>query len=114
MKTLSQSQKYSVREIATELGYSTKLENGIRYNFGDPISINELKLITRKDFTACKYFGMKSWRQFKENLSALYPSKRAVTFINQSSMDSVIVEIDTSKPFKEVIQGLTRILDGKV
>jgi hypothetical protein len=32
MKTLSQSQKYSVEEIATELGFSTKLENGIRDN----------------------------------------------------------------------------------
>ena len=110
MKILSHSQKYSVEEIATELGFSTKLENGIRNNFGDPISINELKLITRRDFTACKYFGMKSWRQFKESISALYPSKRAVTFIKQSSMNSVIVEIDTSKPFRDVILGLATIL----
>ena len=114
MKTLSQSQKYSVREIATELGYSTKLENGIRNNFGDPISINELKLITQRDFTACKYFGMKSWRQFKESLSSFYSSKSAVTFINQPRMGSIIVEIDTTKPFKEVIQGLAKILHGKI
>ncbi|MFN2353952.1 MAG: hypothetical protein ABR512_05435 [Desulfopila sp.] len=110
MKTLSQSQKYSVEEIATELGFSTKLENGIRANFGDPISINDLKLITRRDFTACKYLGMKSWHQFKAGLSVFCSSESAVTFINQPSMDSVIVEIDTSKPFKDVVQGLAIIL----
>ena len=110
MKNISQSQQYSVKEIAAELGYSTKLENGIRNNFGDPISINELKLITPREFRACKYFGMKSWKQFKEGLSGYYISDSAVTFINQPSMASIIVEIDTSKPFKEVIQGLAGIL----
>ena len=105
MKTLSQSQKYSVKEIAAELGYSTKLENGIRNNFGDPISINELKLITPREFRACKYFGMKRWRQFKEGLSVYYSSDSAVTFINQPSMGSIIVEIDTSKPSRRLFRG---------
>lgn len=113
MKTLSQSQQYSVREIATELGYNTKLENGIRNNFGDPISINELKLITRREFLACKNLGWISLRQFEGGLSVYYIFESAVTLINKPNMNTVIVEIDTSKPFKEVIQGLAAILHGK-
>ncbi len=97
MKTLSQSQKSSVREIATELGYNTKLENGIRNNFGDPISVNELKLITRREFLACKNLGWISLRQFEEGLSVYYTSENAVTLINKPNMDTVIVEIDTTK-----------------
>ena len=113
MKTLSQSQQYSVREIATELGYNTKLENGIRNNFGDPISINELKLITIREFLAGKNLGWISLRQFEEGLSVYYIFESAVTLINKPNMNTVIVEIDTSKPFKEVIQGLAAILHGK-
>ena len=114
MKNISQSQQYSVKEIAAELGYSTKLENGIRNNFGDPISINELKLITRREFRACKNLGLISLRQFEEGLSGYYISDSAVNLINKPNMDTVIVEIDTSKPFKEVIQGLAAILHGKI
>jgi hypothetical protein len=110
MKTLSQSQKYSAREIATELGYSTKLENGIRNNFGDPISINELKLITRREFLECKNLGWISLRQFEEGLSVYYILDSAVTLINKPNMDTVIVEIDTTKPFREVILGLAVVL----
>jgi hypothetical protein len=110
MKILSPSQKYSVKEIATELGYSAKLANGIRSNFGDPISINELKLITRRDFLSCKNLGWISLRQFKEGLSVECILDSAVTLINKPNMDTVIVEIDTTKPFKEVIQGLAAIL----
>ncbi len=110
MKTLSQSQKYSVDEIAKELGFSTKLAKGIRNNFGDPISVNELKLITRRDFTACKNLGWKSWRQFENGLSVYYILDSAVTIINKPNMDTVIVEIDTSKPFKGVIQELAVVL----
>ena len=110
MKTLSQSQKYSVKEIAAELGYSTKLENGIRNNFGDPISINELKLITRREFRACKNLGLISLRQFEEGLSVYHILDSAVSLINKPNMDTVIVEIDTTKPFKEVLQGLATIL----
>ncbi len=87
--------------------------DSIRDNFGDPISINELKLITQRDFTACKYFGMKSWRQFKESLSVYSISDSTVSLINKQNMDTVIVEIDTTKPFKEVIQGLAKILHGR-
>jgi hypothetical protein len=114
MKTLSQSQKYSVREIATELGFNTKLENGIRNNFGDPISINELKLITRREFLACKNLGWISLRQFEEGLSVYYILDSAVTLINKPNMGTVIVEIDTTKTFKQVIHELAKILDGKI
>ena len=42
MQKLSQTDKYSVREIAKELNLTTIVENGIRNNFGDPISIKNL------------------------------------------------------------------------
>ena len=107
------SQPYSVKELAAELNLPTKLENGIRSNFGDPISINDLKMITQRDFLNCKWFGRKSWNQFKASLSVFYSSESAVTFINQPSMDSIIVQIDVSKPFVEVIKELAIILQNK-
>jgi len=87
--------------------------DSIRDNFGDPISINQLKLITQRDFTACKYFGMTSLRQFEEGLSGYHILDSAVSLINKPNMDTVIVEIHTTKPFKEVIQGLAKILHGR-
>jgi hypothetical protein len=110
MNPLSHSKQYSVKEISAELGYSTKLANGIRNNFGDPISINELKLITRREFLECKNLGWISLRQFEEGLSAYYILDSAVTLINKPNMDTVIVEIDTTKPFREVILGLAVVL----
>ncbi len=109
MKKLFLSQPYRVKKIAVVLGFNTKLKNGIRINFGDPVSINELKLITKKDFLACRNLGKKSWRQFQEGLSAFYSSDSVVTFIGQPNVNSVIVEINTSKPFGEVIQGLAEM-----
>ena len=47
MQMMSPVEKYSVREIARELNLPTIVENGIRANFGDPISINELKQVSR-------------------------------------------------------------------
>ena len=35
----------AIRQLADELNLSTKLKNSIRRNFGDPVSINELKQI---------------------------------------------------------------------
>jgi hypothetical protein len=110
MKKLSMSQPYSVKELAAELNLPTKLENGIRSNFGDPISINDLKLITQRDFLNCKWFGRKSWNQFKDALTEFCISNHAVSLVNRTSMDSVIVEIDTTRPFGEVIQGLAKIM----
>lgn len=112
-KKLSQSQKYSVDELAKELNFSTKLKNGIRKNFGDPISISELKQINQSTFLACKYLGWKSWYEFKTSLSIFYASDHAVVLINKPNMDNVIVEIDTTRPFREVIQDLADILQNK-
>ena len=114
MQNISQSEQYSVKVIATELGYNTKLENGIRKNFGDPISINELKLITRKEFRSCKNLGWVSLRQFEEGLSGYHILDRAVTLINKPNMDTVIVEINTTKSFIKVIEELAEILHGKI
>lgn len=111
MKKLSMTEPYSVEELAKELHFDTKLKNGIRSNFGDPISINELKKITKRKFLNCKWFGLKSWKQFQKGLRYFCISDQAVMLISQSSMDNIIVEIDTSRPFKEVIEGLAKIME---
>ena len=114
MKKLSQNNKFSVQEIAKELNLSTVVENGIRINFGDPISINELKQISRHQFMSCKNLGLKRWREFQDALSVFYVSERSVSFINRPSANTLIVEIDLSKSFKEVIQDLFKIIDNIV
>lgn len=114
MQNLSHSQKYSVDEITKELNLSTKLKNGIRQNFGDPISINDLKQINRRTFMACKKFGIKSWYQFHTSMSGFYVSENAVTLINKPNINNIIVEIDISKSFGEVIQDLGRLLQRNV
>jgi len=110
MNKLSLTEPYSVDELADELNLSTKLRNGIRRNFGDPVSINDLKQITQREFLDCKWFGRKSWWEFKEALSEFCISNCAISLINRTSVDSVIVEIDTSRPFSEVIRGLVEIM----
>jgi len=114
MQKLSQTDNYSVREIAKELNLTTIVENGIRNNFGDPISINELKQISQSRFLSCNYFGRKRWREFKNALSVFDVSERAVSFINRPSTKTLIVEIDLSKSFKEVIQDLYKIIENIV
>jgi len=113
MNKLSLTELYSVEELAQELHFDTKLENGIRTNFGDPISINELKKITKRKFLDCKWFGLKSWQQFQKGLSEFCISDQAVALVNQPNMDNIIVEIDTSRPFKEVIAGLAKIMEQR-
>ncbi len=110
MKKLSLTEPYSVDEIADELNLSSRLRVGIRENLGDPITINDLKQITQREFLHHKGFGRKSWWEFKEALSDFCISNCAVSLINRTSMDSMIVEIDTSRPFAEVIQGLAEIV----
>ncbi len=111
MNKLSLTEPYSVDELADELNLSTKLRNGIRRNFGDPVSINDLKQITQREFLDCKLFGRKSWWEFKGALSEFWIPDHAVLLVNKPSMDSVIVEIDTTKPFCDVIQGLAKIMN---
>ena len=114
MYKMSKTEKHSVREIAKELNLSTIVENGIRNNFGDPISINELKQITPSRFLSCKYFGHKRWREFQNALSVFDVSERAVSLINQTSAKTIIVEIDLSKSFKDVVHDLYKIIENCV
>lgn len=114
MKKLSQTDKFSVQEIAKELNLSTVVENGIRINFGDPISINELKQISRHQFMSCKNLGLKRWREFQNALSVFDVSEQSVSFINRPRANTLIVEIDLSKSFKEVIQDLFKIINNIV
>ncbi len=102
MKEISLSEPYSVDEIGELLGFDAKLRNGIRLHFGDPLSINDLKRITRRDFMNCKGLGFKSWYQFYTGLSEFYTSHSAVTLINKPSTGRIIMEIETARPFGEV------------
>ena len=77
MFELISTEKYSVEKIAKTLKFSTMLEKGIRENFGDPISINELKQIHRGKFLACRNFGIKRFKvshmfSYKVNMIVLY------------------------------------------
>ncbi len=110
MKKLSLTKPYSVDELATELNLSTKLRNGMRNNFGDPISIKELNHISKDEFFQCDQFGVISWKEFSNALSVFTLPNKAVTLIEKPSENSIIVEINTSKPFGEVIQGLADIM----
>ena len=110
MNKLSLTEQCSVDEIADELNLSTKLRNGIRENLGDPVTINDLKQITQREFLSHKGFGRKSWWEFREALSEFCISNHAICLINRTSMDSIIVDIDTSRPFAEVNQGLSGII----
>jgi len=48
------------------------------------------------------------------NIRSIRTHRRsAVTFINQPSIDSIIVQIDVSKPFVDVIKELAIILHNK-
>jgi len=113
MKKLSLTKPYSVDELAKKLNLSGKLRNGIRNNFGDPVIISELTQITRREFLNCKLFGWKSWAEFNNALSGFRIPNRAVELVGNLSSTSVIVEIDTSKPFSEVIQGLAEIINNR-
>jgi len=74
------------------------------------VSINDLKQISQREFLNGKWFGRKSWWDFKEALSGFCISNYAVNLVNKPKMDSVIVEIDTSKPFAKVILELAGII----
>jgi hypothetical protein len=111
MHKLSPAEKYSVKEIAEALKLSTILANGIRIYFGDPISINELKQISRGKFLSCKNFGSKRLREFQNALSILSTNnERAVTMIGAPNIQTIVVEIDLSKSFRDVIKDLHEIM----
>jgi len=114
MQKLSPNKKYSFDEIAETLNLSTILANEIRKNFGDPISIQELKQINWSDFVACKYLGRKRWYELQEALSAFDFPESAVKLIRKRELKNLILEIDVSKPFEKVVQDLARIIDNIV
>lgn len=111
MEKLSKNEKYSIDKLAKELGFSTAMRNNIRNNFGDPISIRELKQITVNQFFACKNMGRKRWWQLQEALSGFEFSESSVTFIRKQGLKRIIIEIDLSKSFEKVIGDLAVIID---
>ena len=115
MYKLIPTEKYSVKIIAKVLNFSTMLERGIRENFGDPISINELKQINQNDFLSCRNFGRKRLREFQTAIRELSKkNERAVTVLNEPSIHTIVVEIDLSRSFKEVIKDLHEIMESIV
>ena len=112
MYELIPTEKYSVEKIAKVLKLSTMLERGIRENFGDPISINELKQINRSKFLSCKHFGKKRLREFQNALREFSKiNDRAVTLISEPNIHTIVVEIDISRSFRDVIKDLHEIME---
>ena len=114
MIKLSSHEKYPLSEIAKELKLSKRITNGIRNNFGDPISLFELSQISWSKFASCKGFGRKSWYEFRDAISKLEIPKSAVTLIDKRGSNKIITEIDISEPFEKVIQELSQIIKNTV
>ena len=115
MYELIPTEKYSLEKIAKVLKFSTMLEKGIRENFGDPISVNELRQIRQSKFLSCRNFGRKRLLEFQNALREFSRiNNRAVTVINEPNIHTIVVEIDLSKSFKEVIRDLHEIIENIV
>ena len=115
MYELIPTKKYSVERIAKLLNFSAILERGIRENFGDPISINELKQISQRDFLSCKNLGRKRLNEFQTAIRELSKNtERAVTVLNKPNIHTIVVEIDLYRSFKEVIKDLHEIIGNIV
>jgi len=111
MEKLSINEKYDVGTLSKELGLSTAMGNNIRKNFGDPISIRELKQITAKQFFACRNMVRKRWYQLQEALSGFEFPEHSVTFISKQEPKRIIIEVDLSKSFEKVVRDLVVIID---
>jgi len=115
MHKLNPDQKYDIKIIAETLNLSTILAHGIRDNFGNPISINELKKISQNKFLSCKNLGIKRLKEFR---NALYKyssnNDRAVNIIGVPSIQTIVVEINLSKPFRDVIKDLNEVIANYV
>jgi hypothetical protein len=110
MIKLSIYDKYSIDEIAKELNLSKRVSNGIKNHFGESLSLFELSQIRWSDFIMCKGLGLKSWREFSSAISLLGMPEKAVKIIDRPTKDKLIVEIDISKSFSEVISQLSNII----
>jgi len=113
MKNLSIDEKYGLDELAAELGLSRVLENSLRMNFGDPISIRELKEISPTQFFACRNLGRKRWDQLQDALSVFDFPERSVKFIDKKGLQRIIIEVDLSKSLRDVIRDLSLLIDNK-
>ena len=111
MEKLSTNEKYNVDKLSKKLGFSTAMRNNIRNNFGDPISIRELKQITANQFFSCKNMGRKRWYQLQEAVSGFEFPEHSVTLIRKQGPKRIIIEVDLSKSFEKVIRDLAVIID---
>lgn len=111
MAKLSCYDKYSIDEIASALNLSKKLANSIRKHFGEPLSLIDLKQIERKDFYQCKGLGIKSWAEFRTAVANIQIPNESVKLIEKTSPTKIVVEIDLSKPFSDVIDKLSEVIE---
>ena len=114
MTKLSLNEKYSIDEIAKELNISKRLSNGMRKHFGDFMSLYELSKITRSDFYSRKGLGLKSWREFSKSISVVDNPQEAVKIIGKPSLNKIVVEIDFTKSFSQVIYELSDMIKKSV
>lgn len=110
MKKLTLYDKYSIDEIARELNLSKKLSNNLRKCFGESLSLYELSQIKRRDFFPCKGLGQKSWYEFRDAISMVDIPDNSVKIVDQLNQNKIVVEIDISKSFSEVIINLSNII----
>ena len=113
MVKLSLYDRHSIDEISAEFNFSKKLANNIRKYFGEPLSLFDLTQIKKKDFYPCKGLGLISWREFSDAVSTIQLPNEAVKLIEKSSPTKIRVEIDFSKSFATVIDGLSQIIKDK-
>ena len=99
-----------MNELAEKLKLSAIVANGLRKNFGDPISIKELKQISQQEFFSCKNLGWKRWYELQQALSSYDFPERSVNFLRKNGLKRLVVEIDISKPFEKVIQDLMIVI----
>ncbi len=110
MKNLSINDLHTVDEIAAELNFSKKLANGIQKYFGDPISLIDLAAIDMKQFLACKGFGRKSWREFQAAMDKVRWLYASVQLIEKTGPTKIVVEIDFSRSFDDIVIKLSEII----
>ena len=112
MGKLLVDKKYSVSHIAKELNLSTVLANGIQRYFRDPVSIKELSQITKSEFLHYRLMGRKRWSELQSALANFDLSVNGVRFVEINGGNRITVEIDVSKPFKQVVQELSEIIEN--
>ncbi len=102
---------YSIGQISKELNLSTILSSGIKRKFGDQLSIKELCLLTKADFIMIKNLGQKRWKELQTALARFKNDDLSVAYIETKGSSNIVVEIDVSKPFSQVIKELFEIVN---